>query len=106
MAMAMDITTTTASTANSAASASTASPKVMVVFHCVIGGTLIWNKLCPRSPIFFPPPDESAVVSKGPVKEKKFPYLIESAAKAVLGGMAKHQMKLEEYHAKLIKVMG
>mmetsp|Transcript_85062 Transcript_85062/g.241091 ORF Transcript_85062/g.241091 Transcript_85062/m.241091 type:complete len:444 (+) Transcript_85062:190-1521(+) len=77
---------------------------VMVVFHCVIGGTLIWNKLCPRSPIFFPPPDESAVVSKGPVKEKKFPYLIESAAKAVLGGMAKHQMKLEEYHAKLIKV--
>jgi len=78
----------------------------MVVFHCVIGGTLIWNKFYPRSPIFFPRPDDSAVVSKAPVKQKKFPYLIESAAKAVLGGMAKHQMKLEEYHAKLIKVMG
>ena len=90
----------------------------MVVFHCVIGGTLIWNKLYMErdllsvfakffsSPIFFEAPDGTSLLLKGPVKEKQFPYLIEKAAKAVLGGMAKHQMKLEEYTSKLIKVIG
>ena len=58
----------------------TPSPQVMVIFHGVVLGVLVWNKVSPKAPLFWPPPAAENTVA-APIKEKKFPFLIEQVPK-------------------------